>query len=56
MQNRPTGIAPDYTIPALVSLGVNLFLGLAVIWAVAGFGTALLVGALLNVVIPRRKR
>ncbi len=59
MQNRPTGIAPpDYTIPpALVSLGgVNLFLWLAVIWAVAGFATALMVGALLNVVIPRRKR
>ncbi|WP_421704930.1 hypothetical protein [Aliiroseovarius sp.] len=56
MQNRPTGIAPDYTLPALVSLGVNLFLWLAVIWAVAGFGAALLVGALVSVFIPRRKQ
>ncbi|WP_300519263.1 hypothetical protein [Aliiroseovarius sp.] len=56
MQNRPTGAAPDYTIPALVSLGVNLFLWLAVIWAVAGFASALLVGALVNVFLPRRKR
>lgn len=56
MQNRPTGIAPDYTLPALVSLGLNLFLWLAVIWAVAGFATALLIGALVNVFIPRRRR
>ena len=56
MQNRPTGIAPNYTTPALISLGLNLFLWLAVIWVVAGFATALLTGALVNAFIPRPKR
>ncbi|WP_121062731.1 hypothetical protein [Chachezhania antarctica] len=39
--------APDYTVPALIMLGVNLFLGLAVLWFNHGLAMPVALAALL---------
>lgn len=52
-RNRP-GRVEDYTRPALIMAGVNLFLFLAIVWANFGLPLCLLIAAVLNAVIPRR--
>ncbi|MCE8509458.1 hypothetical protein KBY24_15650 [Ruegeria pomeroyi] len=53
MDERGIGRAPDYTIPALVMLGVNLTWILILVWALWGFGAALLLAALVHHGITR---
>ena len=53
MRDRPIGTAPNYTIPALVMLGVNLFWMLGVIWAVWGLVPVLVLAMVLNHLITR---
>ncbi|WP_158971061.1 hypothetical protein [Chachezhania sediminis] len=56
--DRPS--APDYTVPALIMLGVNLFLVLAVLWVAYGFAVPLLLGGALLIAFDywaeRRRR
>jgi len=53
MDDRRIGRAPDYTVPALVMLGVNLTWILVLVWALWGFAAALLLAALVHHVITR---
>ena len=50
---RPIGEAPNYTRPALVMAGVNLFNLLFVLWAVFGLAAVLVLAVGLNWVIAR---
>lgn len=45
--------APDYTVPALVMLGVNLIWILCLVWALAGYAAALLTAWAVNLGITR---
>lgn len=47
MNRHSMGSAPDYTTAALFTCGINLFCLLAGIWAISGFGWALLTAAAL---------
>jgi len=47
---------PDYTVPALVMLGVNLFLGLAVLWFNFGLGVPLLLALVMHLAIGWQER
>ena len=42
MKRHSLGRAPDYTLAALVTLGMNLFCLLCAIWAIFGFPAVLL--------------
>ncbi|WP_286193783.1 hypothetical protein [Tropicibacter sp. R16_0] len=53
MRGKPPGRAPDYTTAALTMLGVNLMWMLCAIWALFGFGVALILAAVLNAGITR---
>jgi hypothetical protein len=47
MPERDLRAAPDYTNPALIMLGVNLFCAFCTIWALWGLVPVLLLGAVL---------
>lgn len=49
----PIGIAPNYTNPALIMLGVNLGWVFFLIWATAGMAAVLLLAVALNQLITR---
>lgn len=49
-QRRPV---EDYTMPFLVMACVILFMGFIAIWAVFNFGTALVSGLMVHLVIER---
>ncbi|MFC4671715.1 hypothetical protein ACFO5X_24405 [Seohaeicola nanhaiensis] len=51
--DRSTGIAPNYTTPALIMLGVNLGWLFLLIWATAGMAAVLLLAMALNHLITR---
>ena len=53
MRGKPQGRAPDYTAAALVMGGVNLTWIFMVLWALFGFWSVLLAGAVLNAAINR---
>ena len=53
MRGRPHNKAPDYTDAALVMGGVNLIWIFMLLWAVVGFWSVLVAGAVLNALITR---
>ncbi|WP_146347267.1 hypothetical protein [Falsiphaeobacter marinintestinus] len=53
MSNRQITAAPDYTLPALVMMGVNLTWVFFVIWAMWGLLPVIVMGLILNHAITR---
>lgn len=59
MQRHSMGRAPNYTVAALVTLGINLFCLLFAVWTIFGIAYALLVAWLadrLLIWIGRRRQ
>ena len=48
MKRHSMGRAPDYTVAALVTLGINLFCLLCAVWGVFGFFYALLLAFVID--------
>ncbi|MCV2882613.1 hypothetical protein [Actibacterium sp. XHP0104] len=51
MYDHPISSAPNYTRPALVMALVNLISLFFVVWALFGFGHALILGVVLNLIL-----
>lgn len=51
MKRHSLGRAPDYTLAALISAGLNLFCLLFAVWMAVGFAQALLVAFGLHLLI-----
>lgn len=59
MKRHTLGRAPDYTLAALVTLGVNLFCLLFILWSTLGLPAVLLLALALDrglVWLARRRR
>ncbi|PRY25541.1 hypothetical protein CLV78_102721 [Aliiruegeria haliotis] len=56
MNRHNLGSAPNYTTAALITLGVNVFCAMYLLWATLGFAAVLFVAFAANVVLTRIDR